>query len=106
MDDQYRAQRWHDTDHGRERGKPLRRSKFHPPGPGGRAGVHLGLLVLLRGLQPRLGASSAESVLEPGEGAGVPGQVNRRGTSTMSGLSDTTGTSSGAANSGSLNVQR
>jgi hypothetical protein len=31
MDDLYRVQRWHDTDHGRDRGKPLRRSRFISP---------------------------------------------------------------------------
>ncbi len=29
--EQGRAQRWHDTDHGAERGKPLRPNKFRVP---------------------------------------------------------------------------
>ncbi len=28
-----RAQRWHDTDHGADRGKPLRANRFRVPGP-------------------------------------------------------------------------
>lgn len=29
------AQKWHETDHGKDRGKPLRRSKFLEPQPDG-----------------------------------------------------------------------
>jgi hypothetical protein len=33
MDNAARAQRWHDTDHGQNRGTPLRRNKFRKPSP-------------------------------------------------------------------------
>lgn len=33
MDVEAMAQRWHDTDHGRERGKPIRQSRFLKPAP-------------------------------------------------------------------------
>lgn len=33
MNYQSQAQRWHDTDHGRDRGRPLRRNQFRVPAP-------------------------------------------------------------------------